>query len=134
MNDLLNQVKKQLDQDNRQLFIEILEDLEPSHQLEFIIKLNSRGLLDLSQDLRLLLFNKIFNSGFLCYVPYNTEDFKANYDQLSPDLGLIASIVSCPTLKELDKELNSIYKDFYMVSVPEDLEISHELHLRDILD
>ena len=134
MNDLLNQVKKQLDQDNRVIFIEILEDLEPSQQLDFIIKLNTRGLLELSQDLRLLLFNKIFNSGFLCYVPYSTEDFRANYDHISPDLNIIASIVSCPTLKELDQELNTIYKEFYMVSVPEDLEISQELNLKDILD
>ena len=120
MNDLKNQVLKQLKNSTIKTsainwIIEKLEPLNDEDTLDFIIFIESSlRFIELDQDMRLLLFNKLYNSGYFCYTAVTSQQFQDNWDYIKPDLKIISELVNSPSLEALDTELKDTLKEFYL--------------------
>ena len=120
MNDLKNQVLKQLKNSTIKTsainwIIEKLDSLNDEDTLDFIIFIDSTfNFIELDQDMRLLLFNKLYNSGYFCYTAVTSQQFQDNWDYIKPDLKIISELVNSPSLEALDTELKDTLEDFYL--------------------
>ncbi len=79
----------------------------------FYLMLDSE-LIVLNQALRLLLFKKIYNSGYFNYVAIDSDDFKNNFEYSIFDLRFISKIVSSNNLNNMDDYINEIGHYMYL--------------------
>ena len=90
--------------DNQELFIDV------------VTILNDVGLYTLSQNIRLHLFNLLYNSGYFCYTAVDSQSFKDNYLYFKIDLEIISEIVSDGTLKDIDDFLKETMTELYLMN------------------
>jgi len=72
------------------------------------------NIIELSHSLRLLLFKKLYLSGYFCYVALDSQDFKDNYSFISQDLQIITNIVSQDNIKAIDSLLSITLSELYL--------------------
>lgn len=72
------------------------------------------GLIVLNQALRLLLFKKIYKSGYFNYVAIDSPSFKDNFNYSLCDLKIIGHIVSYDNINDIDSNLSIIADEIYL--------------------
>lgn len=118
--NLLNeQVTKMTSNQFKELLIEYIMAFSDNKELLFDILelLTNNKVIDLSDYIRLELFNKMFNSGYFCYVPLNPSDFLECWNDIKWDMDIIASIISLDTIDSINIELDYYLKEFYMLDI-----------------
>ena len=91
--------------DNKELLFDILE------------LLIDNKVIDLSDYIRLELFNKLFNSGYFCYTPLDSSDFLECWNDIKNDMAIIGQIISLDSIDSINIELDYYLKEFYMLEL-----------------
>ena len=100
----------------KELLIEWLESFRDDMELLydiFIILLECK-IIVLNDDIRLILFNRLYNSGYFSYVAIDSPSFKDNYLYIKDDLKIISIIVSNNDIKAIDDDLTIFLSDLYL--------------------
>lgn len=78
-------------------------------------------IITLNQDIRALLFKKLYLSGYFCYVSSNKQEFLNNWSYCYLDLKIIANIVSNKDIDTIDNDLKEVLLDMYLIDDDIDL-------------
>ena len=116
--DIIKIVKGQLKASGQTGFFKLLDDAPSQANYNLIMFMDKKGLIKMTEDLKLALFKALFNSGYFCYVPSTSQDFKDNYNYIYHDLVIIGNLIDSPSLEVLDLELKTILKEFYLFDRP----------------
>lgn len=84
------------------------------------------GIIKLNDSLRLVIFNRLYNSGFFCYTCLNGLEFLNTFDYYWNDYNLISNIVSQKTINKMELEFQAILSDFYSFN-----ELSIDIEFKD---
>lgn len=95
-------------------FINWINEFDKETQYDIFELLLENKIIILNNNLRLILFKKLYNSGFFCYNPVSSKDFKENFDYIQQDLRNMSSIVSTGNLNEIDADLTSVLSELYL--------------------
>lgn len=71
------------------------------------------GIIKFNDSLRLVLFNRLYNSGFFCYTCLNGLEFLDTFNYYWFDYNLMSNIVSKKTISEMELEFQAILIEFY---------------------
>lgn len=116
--DIIKIVQGQLKASGQSGFLKLLDPEPSTTNYNLIMFLDKKGLIKMTEDLKLALFKALFNSGYFCYVPGTSQDFKDHYEYIYHDLVIIGQIVDSPSLEVLDLELKTILQEFYLFDRP----------------
>lgn len=97
------------------LFEQFLNGFEDNEELLYDIfeLLEICGVIILSDNIRLKIFNKLYNSGYFNYVATNKSEFQKEWDYALYDLKTIARICSNRDLIILECDMIYILKELY---------------------
>lgn len=76
---------------------------------------NKYGLFKVTESIRLYLFKKIYESGFMSYVALDNTDFRANFDYLFFDLRIISDVISTGELDAIEQDFNESLNYWYPI-------------------
>lgn len=118
-NLLSEQVTRTTDNHFKKLLIEYIMAFSDNKELLFDILelLTVNKVIDLSDYIRLELFNKLFNSGYFCYTPLDSSDFLECWDDIKYDMAIIGHILSLDTIDSINIELDYYLREFYMLEL-----------------
>lgn len=84
------------------------------------------GIIQINDSLRLVIFNRLYNTGFFCYTCLNGLEFLNTFNYYWNDYNLISNIVSQKTLNDMELEFKAILSDFYSFN-----ELSIDIEFKD---
>ena len=95
------------------LLIEFVNGFDNEMLMDVLFMLSSYGIIEISHDIKLLLFDRLYNSGYFCYVAVDSKAFMDNYEHMAMDLNVIANIVDNDSLNDIDSDLTAILCELY---------------------